>query len=300
MQKIISYILILLGSVLVIPSVIIFSGGYHDKNMVHAVSQNVVEIVEENNYFKEQMIGILAKEVSHTEHEELIKANAVMIRTYLLRRQTGLSTNVELVPLTTSAMQEIWQTNYNEIYNIYAQAIEDTQEHVIYYGDELIEPVYHVASSGSTRSALSAYGIEVPYLQAVESMADDKIITTIEYEVEEVVQILKSYVSDIVINGQYLDKQIQVVEVDKSGYIKQIQFGSALLDEESFKSAFNLPSSCVEISVKNNTLTFSVTGDGIGVGLSQNGASEYAKLGSTYKEILEYYYTDINIKNFSQ
>jgi len=36
---------------------------------------------------------------------------------------------------------------------------------------------------------------------------------------------------------------------------------------------------------------------GIGVGMSQTGADSMAKSGSTYKEIIKHYYTDVEVEN---
>ena len=42
-------------------------------------------------------------------------------------------------------------------------------------------------------------------------------------------------------------------------------------------------------------MTFSVTGYGHGVGMSQYGANAMAKEGATWQEILEHYYTGVTI-----
>lgn len=51
----------------------------------------------------------------------------------------------------------------------------------------------------------------------------------------------------------------------------------------------------VEVDEDNETITFSGRGFGHGVGMSQNGAIGMALEGFDYDEILEWYYTDIEI-----
>ena len=54
---------------------------------------------------------------------------------------------------------------------------------------------------------------------------------------------------------------------------------------------FSLRSANIEISVTEGGFLFSVTGYGHGVGMSQYGAETLAAAGSTYDEILKWYYT---------
>ena len=55
--------------------------------------------------------------------------------------------------------------------------------------------------------------------------------------------------------------------------------------------------SYIAIEKKDNIVYITTRGYGHGVGLSQYGANEMAKLGYTYEEILKYYYKDIEINN---
>ena len=50
-------------------------------------------------------------------------------------------------------------------------------------------------------------------------------------------------------------------------------------------------------NIKENTIEITTKGYGHGVGMSQHGANNMAKLGYTYEEILKYYYHDIKIDN---
>ena len=46
-------------------------------------------------------------------------------------------------------------------------------------------------------------------------------------------------------------------------------------------------------------LVFYVTGFGHGVGMSQYGANQMAKAGSTYLEILTHYYTGVSVEPYA-
>ena len=63
-------------------------------------------------------------------------------------------------------------------------------------------------------------------------------------------------------------------------------------------SVFSLNSTCFSIKEVDGEVRIVTKGYGQGYGMSQYGANEMAKQGSTYKEILEYYYSGIDWKNF--
>ncbi len=61
------------------------------------------------------------------------------------------------------------------------------------------------------------------------------------------------------------------------------------------RSVFGLKSTNFEISINEASITFSVLGNGHGVGMSQTGADSLAKQGYSYQDILKHYYTGIEI-----
>ena len=62
-----------------------------------------------------------------------------------------------------------------------------------------------------------------------------------------------------------------------------------------FRKKLNLRSTDFNIEINNNNVVIETNGYGHGVGMSQYGANAMAKKGYNYKEILEYYYQNIDI-----
>ena len=60
----------------------------------------------------------------------------------------------------------------------------------------------------------------------------------------------------------------------------------------------NLKSAFFDIHVKNNTMVFKGRGYGHGVGLCQEGAINMAHLGYSYRDIIHYYYRNVQIVNY--
>ena len=136
----------------------------------------------------------------------------------------------------------------------------------------------------------------MPYLKPVVS--EDEAVEDIIVTKEEVVSTLQSVYPTLVVQPSFLEQQIQIIAKDQGGYIESLQVGNSIIDGESFRKLFKLPSACFTMSYDDTSIQFRVKGIGHGVGLSQEGAIRMAKAGATYEEILKYYYTDIEIKNF--
>ena len=71
--------------------------------------------------------------------------------------------------------------------------------------------------------------------------------------------------------------------------------GGVSTSGNEMRTLFALRSTSFTISTTADTITFSVTGYGHGVGMSQYGANAMAKEGKTYEEILTWYYTGIEL-----
>ena len=66
-------------------------------------------------------------------------------------------------------------------------------------------------------------------------------------------------------------------------------------DFTELRKIYNLRSTNAQITNDENTVTFSVKGNGHGVGMSQYGANGMAKQGYNYQDILKHYYTNTEI-----
>lgn len=298
MKQIGAWCLILLGILIGIPTIVVYGGGHYNEELLQNVKklkgQDENKALEEEALEKELILA-LAKVVEPTESEEAIKAYAVMLRTYKLRRQLGIVSKGSLATMTEDEMKLQWGKEYNSYYSKLEKAVKDTAGEVIYYENELIEPIYHKESAGWTRSAKAIYKQEIPYLQSVESKTD-AVEETLSFTEDEFIQLLQQAYAHLSLQPEVLSQQIQIVVKDQVGYIESLQIGNLLIDGESLRKILGLPSACFTVTQTEEDIMFHVKGIGHGIGLSQHGANEMAKEGSTYKEILSYYYTGIEIK----
>ena len=75
-----------------------------------------------------------------------------------------------------------------------------------------------------------------------------------------------------------------------------MDFGGTSLSGAQIRDALGLKSASFEVSFSENVFYFSVRGYGHLCGMSQYGANYMAMQGSSYKEILEWYYKDCTVE----
>ncbi|MGL4736438.1 MAG: SpoIID/LytB domain-containing protein [Cellulosilyticaceae bacterium] len=300
MKKLLIALGCLFGSVVLIPTTVVMVGGYYTPNMLQGLTrleQNYDEEVAKQA-FNESIVRVLAKTVPSDYEMEALKAQAIIVRTYMLKRQSqGTYEQGALGELSMEQMKNLWKDDYEEIYERYMSAVTATDNQVITYQEDLIEPIYHEASGGMTRKAKVIYGTDQPYLQAVKS-EENLPDVQVPFSKEEVVNKLSTVYPELMAEPTLIEQQIQIISKDGSGYIESLQIGNVVVTGEELGKILGLASSSFDIGYTKEQLIFYVRGIGSGVGLSQNGANEMAKKGKKYEEILTYYYTNVQITPF--
>ena len=84
-------------------------------------------------------------------------------------------------------------------------------------------------------------------------------------------------------------------ERTQGGSVAKITICGKSFRGSEVRSIFGLKSANFTVTVSGDKVTFDVVGYGHGVGMSQTGANEMAKNGKKYTEILQHYYTNIQI-----
>ena len=90
-------------------------------------------------------------------------------------------------------------------------------------------------------------------------------------------------------------EQISVGKRDSSEYALEVQIGETSISGEDFRNCLGLNSACFFLKEVEGEVRIVTKGLGHGLGLSQYGASEMAKEGAGYREILQYYYQNAEI-----
>jgi len=239
---------------------------------------------------EEYIIGVVAGEMPALFSEEALKAQAIASRTYLINHlqtnKTITNTTDDQVYLTKEEMKEKWKDDYDKYYNKIKEAVTATKGLIMYYNNEPIKAYYFSTSNGYTASSISVFNEQRDYLTSVESPFDQDNSNTIEISKQDFCNKL-----DISCN------QISITNIikDNSNRISKITINNKEFKGTQVRKLLSLRSTDFTFNIKETTIEIITKGYGHGVGMSQYGANNMAKIGYTYEEILKYYYQDIKI-----
>lgn len=241
---------------------------------------------------EDYLVGVLMGEMPASYPLEALKAQAVAARTYTLRRmeQGGVLSDDPAVCqayCSPDTAQEKWGQDWETYLEKLRQAVRETDSQVLTYEGELISATYFSCSGGRTESAQAVWGSEVPYLVSVDSPGEEdasSFSSTVTVAMDEFLETLG--ISDAGVS--------QVTYTDGGG-VDTITIGGKVFSGTELREAFSLRSTRFHMEVAADAVTFSVQGFGHRVGLSQNGARVMAENGSTYDEILQWYYTGVEL-----
>lgn len=254
---------------------------------------------------EEYLVGVCLGEMDESYPDEAIKAQAVAAHTLLLfRSKENKDKNYDITDdysvdqnyLTPEKREEKYEKSLENLEKRVKKLVKTIKNKVIYYENEPILAVYHDTSGGKTENAADIWGQDYPYLRSVESISDllnPSYMSTVTYTKQEFVSRLKSLGGSLPASE---DDYIGKSTTTDSGTVKKIKIGQKSFTGQKIREAFSLRSANFDLKYEDKKFVFIVRGFGHGVGMSQYGASFMANEGSSYEEILTWYYTDCEIK----
>jgi|GEM_PF-501996 len=232
------------------------------------------------------------------------KAMAVIIRSYALKTLGRHGAGFDQV-----------DHNGSQVYNgldvvepVAVEAVEQTRDEVLTYHGDLVEAVYFAASGGHTAANEDVWmGPPKPYLRGKKDPYDTSPYAswTLSLPRKKVLRTLSEgagfKVSGFRIDQRSPDGRVRTVKLlrDKNPDtpVPANDFRLWIMNGFGPKS---LKSTLFEARLKGRNYVFDGHGFGHGVGLSQWGAHEMARRGRTYRDILRFYYTDVQIDRDEQ
>ena len=185
-------------------------------------------------------------------------------------------------------LRNLWGKDYDRYYQRIYDAVTSTGNICVYYNGNYIDAVYHSTSNGYTEDAVNVWGNRIPYLQTVASTWDQNVSSYLKIITKEESDIIS------ILGLDNLD-EIQILERNNSGRVEKVQIGNKIFSGVELRNMLGLRSTDFEIIKDNNIITITTKGYGHGVGMSQYGAKGMAEQGYSYREILNHYYTNVNI-----
>lgn len=249
---------------------------------------NNVNYVDLDDY----LLGVVAGEMPANFETEALKAQVVASRTFVYNRNLSVdNTTNSQVYLSEDKMKENWGNKYDEYYQKISTAIKETKNEVMKYQGDYISALFFSSSNGYTENVEDYFeSSPLPYLRSVDSHWDLTIDPKNTRQVSFTKQELKEK-----FNCQ--DINFNIIAYKKSGRVATLSVGGKNYSGRQVREKLGLSSSCFTVESVSNKYVFTTKGSGHGVGMSQYGAQGMALEGSNYKEILNHYYTNIEIVN---
>ena len=270
----------------------IFIGFYYfipksnNEELIVNVSNNSVDM---NSYVER----VVASEMPASFELEALKAQCVAVRSFAIARNLNVDTTTNTqVYKSEQELKDLWKDDYQYYINRIKQAVKETQNEVLYYENEVISAFYFAASNGYTSKSNEYFSNDLPYIQSVSSSLElenySKAITTTSFIQKELKQVFNSLV----------DVSIKILSRYDTNRVKEVSVNDKIYTGKEFREMLGLRSSDFQIKKITDGYEITTIGYGHGIGMSQYGANGLAKKGYNYKEILEYYYKDVEIKPY--
>ncbi len=255
------------------------------------------------------LCNVVSAEMPADYEIEALKAQAVVARTYTIYKINNKKhENADICDDSTCCQAWVdketrfsrWEESKRESnWEKIQKCIQETQGQIITYQNQPINAFFHANSGGKTELPVNVWGgTGLPYLQVVETAGEEgykQYESEVELTQDELIEKLKTKYSDISIDFSN-QENLKILEYTDSGRVKTVKFGNHEISGVETRTLLGLKSTNFEISKENDKIKFTVKGYGHGVGMSQTGADAMAKQGKNYKEIINHFYSGIEIK----
>lgn len=263
-------------------------------------SQQMIPVLKgdgtvQNMDLEEYLTGVVLAEMPSEFESEALKAQAVVARTYALKRTTTGNKHPENAVCTDPACCQAYREqeefleagNSEEQLQKVRRAVQQTKGQVLTYNGNLIEATYYSCSGGRTEDAQAVWGAEIPYLQSVESPGEENAshyIDTVQFSTTEFCRLLDRELPE------NPETWIGTVTYTAGGGVDRIVIADQEYQGTQLRQLLSLRSTAFVITAAGDTVTITTKGYGHRVGMSQYGAEAMALTGNDYAHILAHYY----------
>ena len=256
---------------------------------------------------------VLPSEMPSTFEGEALKAQAVCARTFVYSQMKNTQYALYGANIDNTTAFQVY--NASEAKQSTDEAVKATAGQVVSCGGSLITCYYFSTSAGKTED-MEVWSSSTPdFIHKVESVDDNSpyyrwtseldlsAYNDPQYGTATGISVDKTsdagYVLSLTIN--YGNKsQTFTAENDIRKALGHYQKKVTLNDGSVRENMSMIPSACFSVSAgANGHYTLSGGGFGHGIGFSQYGADRLAKAGSSYKDIIGYYYKDVTVVDIS-
>jgi stage II sporulation protein D len=241
--------------------------------------------------------GVLFGEMPASFQLEALKAQAVVARTYTIKRYSQSPKHPSGAICTDSFCCQAYSDPSlypSELRDKIHRAVSETQGLVVTYQGNLIDATYFSCSGGQTEAAVAVWGTDVPYLQSVESPGEEYASVysdTVTYSLADFERMLS-----VDLEGPP-EGWFTEITYTPGGGIDRMKIGGREFSGTQIRSFLNLRSTVFVLTSQGESVSITTRGYGHRVGMSQYGAEAMAQKGSDYQEILAHYYPGTTVES---
>lgn len=296
------FLTILLLSIIILPTFLFASCQKKTRTMninLFDIKSQTFQQINLEKYLE----GVVAGEINNTAPIEALKAQAVLARTFTLKFLRDETSKYEGADISTDITES---QAYNEDYinDSIKRAVLETKDIAVFYNDDYINAWFHSNSGGHTaysKDGLDLSGDEPKYIKSIktnESSSNSKNYNwSYSFTKDEILSTLKNMNISISSISSF-----KIGKTSNSGRAKTFIIGGKEIPANQFRlniGSTKMKSTLItSISMSDDKILFEGKGYGHGVGLSQEYAITLAKEGKTYKEIISYFFDNIEIKSY--
>lgn len=295
--KIITFVILFIS--IVISSLFIFSNCSNNEEKIIKLfntQTNKIENISLDNYIS----GVVAGEISNEAPLEALKAQAILARTFTLKFLKENKSKFKGADISTD-ITEAQAYNKNNINDKIIKAVNETKNLVITYNNDYINSYFFSNSGGITalhEESFSSSDNNFKYIKSVNSPENKSnsinYSWTYSFDKNQILNALRNMGVSISTISSFSKG-----EIGPSGRCITFNVGGKEISSNTFRiniGSIKMKSTLIDnIDVKENSITFTGRGYGHGVGLSQEGSIILANQGKTYKEIINYYFNNVDI-----
>lgn len=261
---------------------------------------------------EEYLYGVVPSEMPATWPSEALKAQAVAARSFALAQMEVTRDN--LFDVLTSQLNQVYG-GYGSECQAATEAVNDTRGQALLNGTKPVTAFFHSSSGGYTENSQDVWSNPLPYIKTRPDPYDinDKHYNwVVSYDADELIEQLakKNYrfssIEDIEILEETSSgarvKRIKITGLGEDGEKLTREIGNA----DAVRVALGLKSALFEMDKdfegsrgdkRLAGVSFTGSGWGHGLGMSQFGALNMAEQGYNYQDILKYYYANVAINS---
>lgn len=241
---------------------------------------------------KDYLIGVLFTNSTYTMPVEVIKALCVLYRTYTfykMEKDGFLDVEDSFIKYKSISYYKLFYLEqYDDIYEKIENAVRETDCIFMTYQNQYIMPYIHHTNNGFTEEKEG-----IPYLEKKYSLWDllsPMYMEIKEFSYERLEKLLNVTREEL--------ENIRILELTSGNKIQKLKIGPIVYTGEEFRERLHLRSCDITILINDYSIKFITRGYGNGLGLSISGATELARSGCSYLQILNYYFSKCKIRKY--